>query len=146
VGCALTLGRSGICDNCGRSFTPGRDGCPENTVFCGDDCSGLTDARREGFLAGVQAFEREWYALEHRMGSRPYGFEIAGITAFLTETAAPELAKAAHCRDCADATGGVCKRHQEPECTCYEVTGGHQPGCAFSRPPVIDQPEDGGGR
>ena len=23
--------------------------------------------------------------------------------------------------------------YQEPECTCYEVTGGHMPGCAFNR-------------
>lgn len=23
----------------------------------------------------------------------------------------------------------------EPECTCYEVTGGHQPGCYFNRNP-----------
>jgi hypothetical protein len=37
------------------------------------------------------------------------------------------------CRDCANATGGVCRKHQQPECTCYELTGGHQPGCAFNR-------------
>lgn len=37
------------------------------------------------------------------------------------------------CRACADATGGVCAQHQV-ECACYELTGGHEPGCAFSRP------------
>lgn len=36
------------------------------------------------------------------------------------------------CDDCLDATGGVCARHQRPDCTCYELTGGHQPGCAFN--------------
>lgn len=35
------------------------------------------------------------------------------------------------CQDCLSATGGVCRAHQEPECTCYEVTHGHQMGCAF---------------
>jgi hypothetical protein len=33
------------------------------------------------------------------------------------------------CTDCQAATGGVCREHQEPECTCYELTGGHMPGC-----------------
>ena len=42
---------------------------------------------------------------------------------------APELI----CPDCLSATGGICRAHQEPECTCYEITGGHQPGCAFNR-------------
>lgn len=23
-------------------------------------------------------------------------------------------------------------RYQPPECTCYEMTGGHMPGCAFN--------------
>lgn len=45
-----------------------------------------------------------------------------------------------NCRDCADATGGVCKRHQEPECTCYEMTGGHQPGCDFNGRPLGERP------
>ena len=40
----------------------------------------------------------------------------------------------AECADCAQATGGICAKHQEPECTCYEVTGGHMQGCAFNRP------------
>lgn len=35
------------------------------------------------------------------------------------------------CDDCAAATGGQCRRHQEAECSCYELIGGHQPGCAF---------------
>ena len=38
------------------------------------------------------------------------------------------------CSACSEATGGVCAKHQEPECTCYELTGGHQPGCYFARP------------
>ena len=38
----------------------------------------------------------------------------------------------ATCQACKDATGGVCRAHQEPECTCYELTGGHMPGCAFN--------------
>lgn len=36
------------------------------------------------------------------------------------------------CEDCLNATGGRCPAHAEPECTCYELTGGHQPGCAFN--------------
>jgi len=40
--------------------------------------------------------------------------------------------RSAHqCTDCLSATGGVCAAHEEPECACYEVEGGHQPGCAF---------------
>lgn len=38
------------------------------------------------------------------------------------------------CKSCAaacDCTGGP---SVETECTCYELTGGHQPGCAFNRP------------
>jgi hypothetical protein len=39
----------------------------------------------------------------------------------------------------ADNTGGghsgTCPEF-EPECTCYELTGGHQPGCYFNRRPV----------
>ena len=37
------------------------------------------------------------------------------------------------CQDCLDATGGQCRAHQVTECTCYEIIGGHQPGCAFAR-------------
>jgi hypothetical protein len=51
-----------------------------------------TAQRREAFIAGVEAFERERYALEHVEGERPYGFEIAGITASLREHADEELA------------------------------------------------------
>lgn len=39
------------------------------------------------------------------------------------------------CAACIEATGGACRAHQEPECTCYELTGGHQPGCYFNRKP-----------
>jgi hypothetical protein len=28
---------------------------------------------------------------------------------------------------------GTCPEF-EPECACYELTGGHQPGCYFNRP------------
>ncbi|HKO84466.1 MAG TPA: hypothetical protein VJ140_07850 [Actinomycetota bacterium] len=38
------------------------------------------------------------------------------------------------CAACSEATGGVCPKHAETECTCYELTGGHQPGCAFNVP------------
>lgn len=34
-----------------------------------------------------------------------------------------------------EVTGGwrcAACRYQPPECTCYEMTGGHQPGCAFN--------------
>jgi hypothetical protein len=44
------------------------------------------------------------------------------------------------CRACADATGGQCAKHFEPECTCYELTGGHQPGCYFNRPRTLKEP------
>lgn len=43
------------------------------------------------------------------------------------------LEAGADCKDCQDATGGRCRRHWEPECTCYEMTGGHQPGCPMNR-------------
>ena len=42
-----------------------------------------------------------------------------------------ECCPQAYCKACKDATGGQCREHQEPECTCYEIIGGHQPGCAF---------------
>jgi len=38
---------------------------------------------REAYQRGVQDYEDEWYRKEHAEGERPYGFEIAGITAFL---------------------------------------------------------------
>jgi hypothetical protein len=48
-----------------------------------------------------------------------------------------ELLRGCNC-DPFEQTGGV-HRHDcpcaEAECTCYEVTGGHQPGCAFNRRP-----------
>lgn len=28
---------------------------------------------------------------------------------------------------------GCVEQLNEPECTCYELTGGHQPGCYFNR-------------
>lgn len=37
------------------------------------------------------------------------------------------------CEYCEAATGGQCFMHAEPECTCYEATYGHQPGCYFNR-------------
>lgn len=43
------------------------------------------------------------------------------------------------CEDCFDATGGQCARHYEPECTCYELTGGHMPGCYFNRKARADR-------
>lgn len=45
------------------------------------------------------------------------------------------------CEACLSSTGGSCREHQEPECTCYEITGGHMPGCAFNRPPAPWQPK-----
>ena len=49
-------------------------------------------------------------------------------------TAETECVKCIACHKCAgacDCTGGP---QIEPECTCYELTGGHQPGCYFNRP------------
>lgn len=43
------------------------------------------------------------------------------------------LAKLGPCLTCEEATGGVCRRHAKPECTCYEAEYGHQPGCALAR-------------
>jgi hypothetical protein len=40
---------------------------------------------REAYQRGIQDYEGEWYRKEHVEGERPYGFEIAGITAFLLE-------------------------------------------------------------
>lgn len=43
------------------------------------------------------------------------------------------------CRDCLGSTGGRCAEHQEAECTCYEMTGGHMPGCVFNRSPTVSR-------
>lgn len=40
------------------------------------------------------------------------------------------------CTEPEEVTGGWrCSRcrYQSPECTCYEMTGGHMSGCAFNR-------------
>ncbi|HEY2510149.1 MAG TPA: hypothetical protein VGI39_04815 [Polyangiaceae bacterium] len=37
------------------------------------------------------------------------------------------------CVACQSATGGQCRDHVEPECTCTELTGGHMPGCPMYR-------------
>lgn len=46
-----------------------------------------------------------------------------------------ECVRCIKCKECCgacDCTGGP---QLEQECTCYELTGGHQPGCYFNRPP-----------
>lgn len=43
------------------------------------------------------------------------------------------------CHDCLEATGGQCRAHMPPECTCYELHGaggGHQPGCPLHGRPT----------
>jgi hypothetical protein len=37
------------------------------------------------------------------------------------------------CEDCRNATGGECRAHYTPECTCYEAMPGHEPGCPMRR-------------
>ena len=53
---------------------------------------------------------------------------------FRLRAQANECVRCLSCKKCAatcDCTGGP---QTEPECTCYELTGGHQPGCHFNRP------------
>lgn len=36
-----------------------------------------------GARLAIEAYEAAWYVVEHAEGERPYGFEVAGITADL---------------------------------------------------------------
>jgi uncharacterized protein (DUF433 family) len=47
------------------------------------------------------------------------------------------------CADCEAATGGQCKQHYQPECTCYEPVFGHAMGCYFygRKPPTTSEVE-----
>lgn len=94
--------------------------------------------------AELDAFRRTegWLLLPYREGPplRPHPVDVcrACWAEIADAPACPdcnELGCSNCCPDCADATGGVCRAHQQPECTCYEAGPGHMPGCAFNRPP-----------
>lgn len=65
--------------------------------------------------------------------SRPW-LNLRTLAASRTRDADESCVRCLKCQRCAaacDCTGGPVV---EAECTCLEVTGGHQPGCAFNRP------------
>ncbi len=65
---------------------------------------------------------RVTYVLNEHPGLAP-GYVVMGLG---------EVDDPRFCPACQDATGGVCREHRQPECTCYEqYGGGHQAGCDF---------------
>lgn len=68
---------------------------------------------------------------------------IAAARASLESRGDAWVCGACGCTQPDEVTGGwrcsKCK-WSEPECTCYELTGGHQPGCHFNRNPVRYDP------
>jgi hypothetical protein len=72
-----------------------------------------------------------------RQYPRGFGFLCGSVETLLARfeaaRATDECVRCICCKRCCgacDCTGGP---QTEPECTCYEMTGGHQPGCYFNR-------------
>jgi len=98
--------------------------------------------RGEWTLEQVQRYASDYFETIRKASlssDLPESIDDAAVEALVLECMGDRVATELElgcpncCKACLSATGGQCSEHQEPECTCYEITGGHMPGCAFNR-------------
>lgn len=129
---------------CHDAFDAGREAFRAEALAVRDAWTGLKPPSKEQ-LAALRERLLESYLRQAWNSLSPDGVPLdscvvneAALTALLDDyDLRGKALEAAGCPNCCDAcesaTGGVCRRHQQPECTCYEALGGHQPGCPMGR-------------